>query len=48
MDGGDTGKKQWNTKIKTEPRVTQIFIKQHAFFIYKCFLYRVRKIEKLG
>ena len=25
-EGGDTGKKQWNTKVKTEPRVTQIFI----------------------
>ena len=34
-EGGDTGKKQWNTKVKTEPRVTQIFIKQLRFHSYK-------------
>ena len=42
-EGGDTGKKQWNTKVKTEPRVTQIFIKN--FFLSFTI---VRFIEILG
>ena len=37
-EGGDTGKKQWNTKVKTEPRVTQIFIKNCSFCLQLSFL----------
>ena len=36
-EGGDTGKKQLNTKVKTEPRVTQIFIKQHPLSSFASF-----------
>ena len=43
-EGGDTGKKQWNTKVKTEPRVTQFFIKQHLSFPFlQIPFYRNRK-----
>ena len=43
-EGGDTGKRQWNTKVKTEPRVTQIFINTTS--VFPSYILRFIEIER--